>query len=87
MKFLDGYPGKYVVVARRSGNRWFISGINGDSNERTVKLDLTTLNIKSATLFTDAANGELFSKKDLDTRRGTINITLKANGGFVMVSK
>jgi hypothetical protein len=86
-KFLDGYPGKYAVIARRSGNRWFISGINGGSSERTVTLDLTALNIKSATLFTDAANGELFSKKDWDTRRGTINITLKANGGFVMVSK
>ncbi|MCH5686291.1 glycoside hydrolase family 97 C-terminal domain-containing protein [Niabella sp. W65] len=60
---MEGYPGKYVVIARRSGNRWFISGINGDSSERTVTLDLTALNIKSATLFTDAANGELFSKK------------------------
>ena len=26
--FIDGYPGKFVVMARRKGERWFVAGIN-----------------------------------------------------------
>ena len=31
VRFIDGYPGKYVILARRSGNRWFVAGINAES--------------------------------------------------------
>ena len=35
VKFIDGYPGKYVVLARRKGKVWYIAGINGENSERT----------------------------------------------------
>jgi len=86
VKFLDGYPGKYAVIARRSGNRWYIAGINGDKIERKINLDLTSFKKSKATLFTDGAKDELFSKTLLDTsRQKKCNLTLNANGGFVIV--
>lgn len=33
---VDGYPGEYVVMARRKGDRWYIAGINGTNEPRTV---------------------------------------------------
>jgi alpha-glucosidase len=86
VKFLEGYPGKYAVVARRSGNRWYIAGINGDNNEKKLQLDVTSFKKNKATLFTDGSGNELFSKADLNAaKQKKYDITLNANGGFVMV--
>lgn len=84
VKFLEGYPGKYAVIARQSGNRWYISGINGENSEKKISLDLTSLRKSKATLFTDGTDEELFSKTVLDTTKKS-DLTMKANGGFVMV--
>ncbi len=86
VEFIDGFPGKYVVMARRSGDRWYISGINGENVERTVSPDLNSFLKDHAILFTDGEHGELFSKTVLDANnQEKYNLTLKANGGFVMV--
>jgi alpha-glucosidase len=86
VKFLDGYPGKYIVIARRSGNRWYIAGINGDTTEKKINLDFTSFKKSKTTLFTDGAKGKLFSKTVLNTaRQKKCDITLNINSGFVMV--
>jgi hypothetical protein len=86
VKFLEGYPGKYAVIARRSGNRWYIAGINGEKNEKKITLDLTSFKKTTATLFTDSAKGELFSKTVLNTiKQKKCDLIMNANGGFVMV--
>ena len=41
VKFIDGFPGQYVVIARRAGKRWWIAGINADREPRKVKLDFS----------------------------------------------
>lgn len=38
VQFIDGYPGKYVILARRKGNKWYIAGIN--AQEETLKTTL-----------------------------------------------
>jgi alpha-glucosidase len=86
IKFLEGYPGKYVVIARRSGNRWYIAGINGDQNEMKVNFDVSSFKKNKATLFTDGAKGELFSRTVLNTAaQKKCDIELNGNSGFVMV--
>tara|TARA_R110002050_G_scaffold192150_3_gene327124 strand:+ start:5729 stop:7702 length:1974 start_codon:yes stop_codon:yes gene_type:complete len=84
VEFLDGYPGKYVVIARRSGERWYIAGINGETNEKEVNLDLSSFRKSKATLFTDGTDEELFSKTILN-KTNKCDLTMNANGGFVMV--
>ncbi|WP_343674674.1 glycoside hydrolase family 97 catalytic domain-containing protein [Chitinophaga sp.] len=86
VQFLDGYPGKYAVIARRSGNRWYVAGINGEQTEKNVKIDLSAFKKSKATLFADGANSELFSKAVLNPSvQKNVDLTLNANGGFVMV--
>jgi hypothetical protein len=86
VKFLEGYPGKYAVIARRSGNRWYIAGINGEENEKKINFDITSFRKSKATLFTDGTGSELFSKAILNAaKQKRCDITLHANSGFVMV--
>ena len=37
-RFVSGYPGESVVIARRSGNTWYIAGINGTDEEKELAL-------------------------------------------------
>ena len=39
-KFIDGYPGQYAVLARRSGDTWYYAGINASPEARTITVDL-----------------------------------------------
>ncbi|MBC7723036.1 MAG: glycoside hydrolase family 97 catalytic domain-containing protein, partial [Pedobacter sp.] len=87
VKFIDGFPGKYYVVARRSGKNWYVAGINADSTERKLDMDLSFLGKKTlGSAYTD--NTPEFpievSKLDLINPKKT-PITIKPNGGFVMV--
>jgi alpha-glucosidase len=86
VQFLDGHPGKYVVIARRSGNRWYIAGINGETTEKKISLDLSSFKKTKAILFTEGVKSGLFSKTVLKTSElKKQEITLKGNGGFVLL--
>ena len=37
-RFIDGYPGEYVVLARRCGKTWYLAAINGTNQEKTLDL-------------------------------------------------
>ena len=41
-RLIDGYPGKFVTMARRHGNSWYIVSLNG-TLENPVKLDLNAV--------------------------------------------
>jgi len=86
VKFLDGYPGKYAVIARRTGSRWYIAGINGDIIENKISLDITSFKKNRATLFTDGTKNELFIRSVLDTTtQKKLDFVLKPNSGFVLL--
>ncbi len=78
-RFIDGYPGKYVVLARRSGNQWYVVGMNGEKQAREIKADLSFAG--KGYIFEDVSNRE--SVKREYTPSGVIR--LPANGGFVGV--
>ena len=84
-KFLDGYPGKFVVIARKGDGHWFIAGINGEPVEKKLTLDLRTLKTKGdGTLITDG-DGQPFQQRPVFLGAAqTLDITLKPNGGFVL---
>jgi hypothetical protein len=84
VKFIDGFPGKFVVLARNKGNRWYIAGINGENSERTITLNVPFINDKSkGILITDAVGVKDFIKSDVDFS-APIKITMYPYGGFVI---
>lgn len=82
-RFIDGYPGRYVVIARRAGERWYVAGLNADDSEREIELDIARLGKRSGTLIADGEGERAFSRTPLDGARHKISI--KAHGGFVAV--
>lgn len=87
-KFLDGWPGKFVVLARKGNGKWFVAGINGEKTEKRLTLDLQELRgAKSGTLITDGSEGNLSFQQN-KIRVGSdkeLKVTLQPHGGLVMV--
>ncbi len=85
-KFVAGFPGELAVLARRNGNRWYVAGINGENTEKNVTLDLGFLGQKKGTLITDGTGKGAFQNGTVDlSGNSKQEVTLKPNGGFVMV--
>jgi hypothetical protein len=79
VRFIDGYPGKYCIFARRSGDKWYVAGIN--ATDQTVKQTLTLpmLNAGAAQLYMNGAQttAKLSKKK-------TLKVEIPTNGGIVI---
>jgi alpha-glucosidase len=84
VKFIDGFPGKFVVLARQKGNRWYIAGINGETSERSITLNVPFISTKSkGILITDAVSVKDLIKNDVEFST-PIKITMYPYGGFVI---
>jgi hypothetical protein len=85
-KFIDGFPGKFVVIARKSHNIWYVAGINGEKSEKHLKCDLSFIKeTKSANLITDGKDNRSFNmEKIVYTPNEPMEISIKGNGGFVL---
>lgn len=81
VRFIDGEPGKFVVLARRAGRQWFVAGLNADDTPREIKLDLAWLGARQGQLITDGAGEREFSEGSLAAPAATL--TLAPRGGFV----
>jgi alpha-glucosidase len=86
VKFIDGVPGKYVVIARKSGDSWYIAGINAEQADLNLTLDLSFIGNKKASLITDGASEREFTQSEISRDKATA-ITIKSHGGFVAVFK
>lgn len=84
VRFIDGYPGKFDIIARKSGEHWYIAAINGEDKERKLQLDLSFLEGKEGKLFTEGKDALSFNIQSI-TASNAVSISLKNNGGFVMV--
>jgi len=88
-RFIAGYPGKFVVLARRGEGRWYVAGINGEAGSRSLRLDLRELPVRgNGMLITDGNGPTSFRGEKLslaDDR--TLNIIVQPHGGFVLALK
>ena len=88
-RFLSGYPGQSVVLARRSGNTWYIAGINGTDEEKTLDLtaDRHPSGLQVTMVFRDGHNAE--QPWDISTKATALptSMTCHPRGGFVIVAQ
>ena len=93
IKFIGGYPGDYVAIAKRSGDKWFI-GVMNNTIGKTVELNLSFLNDGNyeAETWSDTRNSdkepkELKKAKQSIKFPGKLKVTMAKDGGFVAVIK
>ncbi len=88
-EFIDGYPGRYVVLARKHKGTWYIAGVNAEDKPVKLKLDLSALGLRNADaeLYLDG-RGLTFGKSALKIKAGAaVPVEIAPNGGFVIVAK
>ena len=92
-RLVGGYPGKFAVMARRTGTTtWYVAGINGTDEEMTIPLDFSFIDARSVTtyrsvtVFTDDS-GRQDGWKIYSTDRFPDKMVCKPRGGFVFVTK
>ena len=88
--FIDGYPGRYVVMARRSGKRWIVAALNATGKAISVPLQLPQLAGKMVKIYSDKSlkKEEMWPESEVKTvkinKKGTEKITLQPMGGVVI---
>jgi hypothetical protein len=87
VRFIDGYPGKYVVIARRHGHTWYVAAIN--AQKQTLKLSVNLpmlLQGSQVNLYTDddALNGKVTPLKI--NKKQQVELTIPCNGGALLVN-
>lgn len=89
VKFIDGYPGEYVIIARKANNKWYIGAINGTNEAKEVELSLSFIEGKvAAELITDGETNRSFVKSDISLKKSKkLKLTMAPTGGFVISTK
>ena len=96
-RFLDGYPTRYVALARRHGNKWYVGALNGTQEPISMTLDLPMFANQTITCLTDQPLKK--SKKAQENslqlptpvqkqlkvpQDGKVQITIQPMGGIVI---
>ena len=90
--FIDGYPGKYFVVARRCGNAWYVGGLNGGAEALTLTLQLPMFAGKTVSYYVDMPkkDGEILPASALQmlkvNKKGEAKVTIQPMGGIIICS-
>lgn len=85
-RFIDGYPGKYCVMARRFGSKWYIGATNASNSLQSYTLSLPWLIGKEVTVLFDHKDRSVGFKTAKIDKKGLLKIELENLGGCVIYS-
>lgn len=87
VKFIDGYPGKYVVLARRNGDKWYIAGVNAQKETVKLSVDLTMLESGAKlTMYTDDDQLQGKAESIKLNKKQQIELSIPCNGGVLITN-
>ena len=85
-RFIDGYPGRYVVLARRHGDVWYVAAVNATAEPLKLKLSLPMLPAGDAvSVYLDDKKLQPQQKEQKIKTDGTLQLTVQPMGGAVIV--
>ena len=90
VQYIDGYPTQFVVLARRTGNKWYVGGLNGTQEKKVLILSLPMFAGKTVRYYTDKPQkkGELLPTSELKTLKvgadGKAKVSIQAMGGIIL---
>lgn len=87
VRFIDGYPGKYVILARRHGDKWYIAGVNAQKETLKLKVNLPMFsNGEKVRLFSDDKVLQGSVKQIEIGKIQELQLAIPCNGG-VLITK
>ena len=87
VRFIDGYPGKYVVLARRHGDTWYVAGINATQEPLKLKVDLPMLSDKTVSCYKDDKKQQPMCESLKVKADKKVQLDILPQGGVVLVGK
>jgi len=84
-RFIDGYPGRYIVLARRHGNTWYIAAANATAEPLKLKLDFPILAGQEVSLYSDDKKMQPQLKLQKIKADSSLQLTVQPQGGAVIV--
>ena len=85
LRFIDGYPGRYVILARRHADKWFVVGINAEP--QPLKLNLALPMFERGVLlqvYSDDATLQGSVKTVRQNKSQRLQVVIPQNGGLVI---
>ena len=85
VKFIDGYPGKYCIMARRHGDKWYVAGICADKQplKKTITLPMFNKGTELKVYSDDAQLQGSVNTVKLNKKQ-QIAVTIPTNGAVVI---
>ena len=84
-RFVDGYPGMYVVLARRQGDTWYLAAVNAGKEPLKLKLDLEMFAGKTVALYKDDKKGEPELTSLKVKENGKVQLEIRPQGGILCI--
>ncbi len=85
-RFIDGYPGRYVVLARRHGDQWYVAGLSAMKEPLKLTLDLPMFAAGSKLKYyvDDAKTGQPVLTTLKVDKKGKAKVEIQPNGGLII---
>ena len=84
-RFIDGYPGRYVVMARKATiGKWYIAGLNAQKTPLTLTINLNDYGNDLSKLLIDDKKIQPTQQQLKKDKKGNVKVTLQPNGGLVI---
>ena len=85
-RYIDGYPGKYVVLARRHGNDWYVAGLSAEKQPLALTLNLPMFAAGQTLQYyvDDKKTGEPTLTTLKIDKKGQAKVILQPNGGLIL---
>ena len=85
VRFIDGYPGKYLIMARRTGSNWYVAAINAEEKPLTLNLNLDMFPVgQMLNVYSDDANLVGSMKEVKQNKKQILKVTIPCNGGLLV---
>ena len=84
--FIDGYPGKYCLLARRRADRWYVAGANATAEPLTLTVSLPMMaKGDKAVCYTDDKERRPSVSTLTVKNPAKVKLTMQPSGGVVLV--
>ena len=85
-QFIDGYPGRYAVLARRHGDDWYVAGISALKEPLKLTLDLPMFTAGSQLKYyvDDPKTGQPVLTTLKVDKKGKAKVEIQPNGGLII---
>ena len=84
IRFLDGYPGKFVVLARQNGDNWYVAGLNAEPQAKTLTIKMKEWAGQRVSYYVDDAKKGPQLRELQFNKSGEAKITMQPHGGVIL---